>query len=204
MVEVDGIARPCLPDGDIGSHRVPLGPAPHPGHAGPGRFPDEGWMARLWKRSSSRKGGSGVPVETILDALANALVSAYKRSGLPPKRLGAIDPDSGDSGSTPRISTKTERHPGVGRHPRGLRPDHRADCKAGDRPGLLQGGAGRYSTSTRAGRRLGRPDRPTGRPPVHHPRSGRCRGAHAGVGADPIREAGAGQLGQGSDTRGAT
>ncbi len=39
----------------------------------------------------------GVPVETILDALANALVSAYKRSpGAAEEARVTIDPDSGD------------------------------------------------------------------------------------------------------------
>ena len=39
----------------------------------------------------------GVPVDTILDALANALVSAYKRSpGAAEEARVTIDPDSGD------------------------------------------------------------------------------------------------------------
>ena len=57
----------------------------------------------------------GISVETLLDALANALVAAYKRRpDAAEEAVVTIDPDSGRSASTARSWTKTARSSGNG------------------------------------------------------------------------------------------
>ena len=101
----------------------------------------------------------GVAVETILDALANALVSAYKRSpGAAEEARVTIDPDSGDiivyaqdldeDGNviqewedTPRTSAASPPRPQSRSSPRGC----------------ARRSASRSLTSTRAGRAISSP-----------------------------------------------
>ena len=76
----------------------------------------------------------GISVETLLEALADALESAYKR--MPERRRGrlvAIDLETGDI----RVIAQELDEDGdvvarVGRHARRLRPHRRADREAGD------------------------------------------------------------------------
>ena len=61
----------------------------------------------------------GVPAEVILDALANALVSAYKRTPGQPRKLGSRSMSTpARSSSTARSWTRTGTSPPNGRTPR--------------------------------------------------------------------------------------
>ena len=78
----------------------------------------------------------GVAIDTILDAFANALVAAYKRSpGAAEEARVTIDPDSGEViVYAQELDEDGNVVPRMGGHPRGggLRPHRRADLQAGD------------------------------------------------------------------------
>ena len=76
----------------------------------------------------------GISVETLLDALANALVAAYKRRpDAAEEAVVTIDPDSGEIRVYGQeLDEDGQRHPRVGRHPGRLRPHRRPDRQAGD------------------------------------------------------------------------
>ena len=85
----------------------------------------------------------GISVETLLDALANALVAAYKRRpDAAEEAVVTIDPESGrDPRLRPGARRGRQRRPRVGRHPRRLRPHRRPDGQAGHPPAHPRGRA---------------------------------------------------------------
>ena len=123
----------------------------------------------------------GISVETLLDALANALVAAYKRR--PGRGRGGRRhhrPRLGrDPGLRPGARRGRQRHPGVGRHPRRLRPHRRPDGQAGHPPAHPRGRAGHEVRGVRRAARATSSPASSSRPTTATPcstwaRSRRC------------------------------
>ena len=148
----------------------------------------------------------GISVETLLDALANALVAAYKR--MPGCGRGGRRHRRPRVGRDPRLRPGArrgrQRHPGVGRHARRLRPHRRPDRQAGHPPAHPRGRARPQVRGVRRPRgRHRHRHRPADRQPLHAARPGQGRGAAAPGRAGPLRALRARRPAQGLHRRGA-
>ena len=124
----------------------------------------------------------GISVEIMLEALANALVTAYKRMpDAAEEALVEIDIETGDiQRHRAGARRRGQRRPRVGRHPERLRSHRRADREAGDPPADPRRRARDEVRGVRRPRRRHRHrHHPADRPALHAARPRPGRGAAA-------------------------